>query len=108
MNTIPESDWKYMRALKQTLLERMCERINQETANIINDSKKSAHERCLDIFEKTRRDKMEVVSAFDDWRRSTIFSKIIDIYRQGLFTDRDLQGLTQQTRERIDAYMPIK
>jgi len=108
MSDFPEADWKYMRALKPALLERLCERINQKTVSILNDPAKTAYERYLDIFEKTQKDDMDVASAFDDWRRSTISIRIIEIYRQELFTESDLQGFTQQTKERIDAYKPIK
>jgi hypothetical protein len=108
MSNFPEADWKYMRALKSTLVERLCERINQTTLSILNDPAKTAYERYLDIFEKTQKDDMDVASAFDDWRRSTIFTRIMDIHRQGLFTDGDLQGFTQETQERIDTCKPIK
>ena len=108
MSDFPEGDWKSMRALKPALLERLCERINQGTARILNDPAKTAYERYLDIFEKTRKDDMDVASAFDDWRRSTISIRIMEIFRQGLFTDTEIQGFTQQTKERIDAHKPIK
>ena len=108
MSDFSEADWKYMRTLKSALLERLCERINQETVGILNDPAKTAYERYLDIFEKIRKDDMDVASAFDDWRRSTISIRIMEIFRQGLFTDSEIQGFTQQTKERIDAYKPIK
>ena len=108
MSDFPEADWKYIRALKPALLERLCERINQKTVDILNDPAKTPYDRYLDIFEKTRKDDMDVSSAFDDWRRSTISVRIMDIFRQGLFTDSEIQGFTQQTRERIDARKPIK
>ena len=108
MSDFPEADWKYMRALKSTLVERLCERINQKTLSMLNDPAKTAYERYLDIFEKTQKDDMDVASAFDDWRRSTISIRIMEIFRQGLFTDSEIQGFTQQTRERIDTHKPIK
>lgn len=104
MSDFPETDWKYMRALKPVLLGRLCERINQATVRVLNDSAKTAYERYLDIFEKMRKDDMDVASAFDDWRRSTISIRIMEIFRQGLFTDSEIQGFTQQTKERIDAH----
>lgn len=108
MSDFPEADWKYMRALKPALLERLCKRINQKSVSILNDPVKTAYERYLDIFEKTQKDDMDIASAFDDWRRSTISIKIMEIYRQGLFTDSDLRGFSPQTKERIDACKPIK
>ncbi len=107
MSDYPEADWKYMRALKPALLERLCERINQKTVSILNDPGKTAYERYLDMFEKTQKADMDVASAFDDWRRSTISTRILEIYRQGLFTESELQGFAQQTKERIDAHKPI-
>jgi hypothetical protein len=108
MRDIPEADWKYMGRLKSALLERLCERINQKTVAILNDPALTAYERYLDIFQQTNEDNGNVASAFDDWRRSTIFIRIMDIYRQGLFTDEELQGFTQDTQERIDVCKPVK
>jgi hypothetical protein len=108
MSDFPEADWKYMRALKAALIERLCGRINQATARILNDPAKTAYERYLDIFGKTRKDDMDVASAFDDWRRSTISTRIMEIFRQGLFTDSEIKGFTQQTKDLIDAHKPVK
>jgi len=107
MNNIPEADWKYMRTLQPALLERLCERINHKTSAILNDSTRTAYERYLAVFKKTPKDDRVVADCFDDWRRSTIFTRILTIYWQGLFTENELQGFTQQTRERIDACRPI-
>ena len=108
MSDFPEADWKYMRALKSTLLERLCQRINQETARILSDSEKTSYEKYLEIFDKMRKDDMDIVKAFDDWRRSTISSRITEIYAQGLFTDIEIQGFTQQTKGIIDVCKPIE
>ena len=108
MKDFPEEDWKFMRALKSTLLERLCERINQATVRILDDPAKTAYERYLDVFVKMQKDDMEVANAFDDWRRSTLSTRIIEIFRQGLFTDSEIQGFTQQTRDHIDAHRPVK
>jgi len=107
LTSLPKS-WKYMQALKSSLLERQCERFNQQTAAILEDSRRSAYERYLEIFKKTQKDDKNVAKAFDDWRRSTIFLRIIEIYRQGLFTDAELQGFTQQTQGQIDFLWPKK
>jgi hypothetical protein len=104
MSDLPEADWKYMRALKSTLLERLCERINRENAGLLNDSSRTAYERYLAVYEKMRKDDKKVASAFDDWRRSTLLFRIWDIHRQGLFTDSEVQGLTQETQELVNRF----
>ena len=108
MSNFPEADWKYMQGLRSTLIERLCERINQKTADILNDPAKTAYERYLAIYEKTQRDDRDVARAFDDWRRSTLPSVIFEIYRQGLFTESDLEGFTPETQERIESFKPVR
>ena len=97
-----------MRRLQPALIDRQCERINQKIAAILRDPALTAYERYLNVFRKTNEENRNVASAFDDWRRSTIFTRIMDIYSQGLFTDEDLQGFTQGTQEWIEIAKPAK
>lgn len=94
-----------MRKLKSTLLERLCERINKNTVTMLNNPNRSAYQRYLDIFKQIQIDNEAVANAFDDWRRSTIAWKILEIYRQELFTDGELQGFTLETQQRIHDLM---
>ncbi len=103
-----EADWKCLQRLKSTLLERLCERINQKTLGILNDPSKTPYEKSLAIYEKTRRDDRDVARAFDDWRRSRLGTIILELDRQGLFTESDLQGFSPAIEEYIALSKPPK
>lgn len=103
MSNTPESDWKYMSSIQSTLLERLCERINQQMTTILNDTSLSAHERYLKIYQAVKTSDKDVARAFDDWRRSTLFSRLLEICRQKLMTDEELQKLSPETRQRVDS-----
>ena len=108
MREIPEADWKYMRRLKPALIDRLCERINQKTSALLKNPDLNAYERYLATFDNLNEENLNVASAFDDWRRSTIFTRIMDICRQEIFSEEELQGFTQDTQDRIDACKPHK
>jgi hypothetical protein len=108
MVDLTEADWKCLQKLKSIFLERLCERINQKTLGILSDPSKTAYERYLAIFEKTRRDDRDVARAFDDWRRSRLGTIILELDRQGLFTESDLQSLGPEIEEYIALCQPPK
>jgi hypothetical protein len=53
--TIPESDWKVFRQLHPIALNRYCEEVLQDIAQIAGDTKTTPHERHLKIYEARRR-----------------------------------------------------
>lgn len=108
MVDLTEADWKCLQKLKSILLDRLCERINQKTLGILNDPSKTAYERYLAIFEKTRRDDRDVAMAFDGWRRSRLGTIILELDRQGLFTETDLQGFSPGIEEYIALSKTLK
>jgi len=71
---------------------------------MLNDPNRSAYQRYLDIFKQIQIDDEDVANAFNDWRRSTIDGKILEICRQGLFTNDELQGFTPETQQRIHSF----
>lgn len=103
MSDLPETDWKYMRALESTLLERLCQRINQQMTAILEQDDLSAYQRYHKIYQKTKTADKEIARAFDDWRRSTLFSRMLEIDRQQLMTAEEQQRLSAETRQRLDS-----
>lgn len=101
MSDIPEADWKHIRALQPLLINRLCARINARVGRIINDPALTHHERFLTMFTAIREENQKVAWAFDDWRRSTIRMRIIEIHRQGLFEPGEIAGLSDAMRQRL-------
>jgi len=99
--TTPERDWKYMKGLKEQLLAQLCERINREANAIITAREGSEHAKYLALYKHMQESDRIVGCCFDDWRRSTLFMRIYEIYRQGLLTETQMQGLSPQTQESL-------
>lgn len=102
MNNIPESDWKYLRSLKDELLNTLCRRINDEASRIITDSPSSQHERFLRLFKHVLKKNQIIADCFDDWRRSNIILKVVSLRQQRLLTEEHISKLSQETRQKIN------
>jgi hypothetical protein len=102
MNDIPESDWKYMRTLNAGLLETLCKRLNDEALRTITGDALSEHERFLRLFEQVMNNNEIIAKCFDDWRRSTLFLKLLCLRDERLLTDEHLSHLTEETQKRIE------
>ena len=77
MSDIPEQDWKYLKGIKNDLLEMLCQRVNDETLRILNDSSSSQHEKFLRLSNNVAEQNRVVADCFDDWRRSNMLIKLL-------------------------------
>jgi hypothetical protein len=101
MDNIPESDWKYLRTLKDEMLNTLCKRINNEASLIIADSLSSQHEKFLILFRHVMEKNEIIANCFDDWRRSNILLKLHMLRREKLLTDEQISRLSAETRAKI-------
>lgn len=101
MREIPERDWKYLRSVKDELLEALCYRINDGARRIVADQAYGQHERFLRLYGYIMEQNEVVVDCFDDWRRSNILAKLFHLRHHGLLTDEHLARLSAQTRVRV-------
>jgi len=99
MSDIPERDWKLLRELKPVTLERLCERILRGASQIAAASGATKHQRYLKLYAMVQKQNREVAMAFDDHRRSTALSKIVQIHRRGLFTEEEFARFSEETRK---------
>ena len=83
MRTIPESDWKLLRQLKGVALERFCERVLEQIARRSSASKKTYHQRYLEIYRLLHRRDRELGDAFNNPRRSTAVQQLTVSTRTG-------------------------
>ena len=102
MNNIPESDWKYLRTLKDELLDTLCKRINDEASQLINDPHFSQHEKFLHLFRHVMEKNRIIANCFDDWRRSNIHLKLLSLREQQLLTQEQIWQLSEETRQKIN------
>lgn len=102
MENIPESDWKYLRTIKDEMLEALCKRINDEASQIVSNKQLSQHERFLHLFRHVMQENEIIARCFDDWRRSNIIMNMLWLRKEQLLTDAHLSHLSEETRRRID------
>jgi hypothetical protein len=99
---IPERDWKLLRSLHQTALERFCERVLTECRAVVDDTSRDSHERFLQLFELILDCNGDIASAFDDLRRSTALQRLLAMRELGVVEEEDLANFSDQTRGVIE------
>ena len=97
----PESDWRTFRELRQVALERFCKRVLDQVPRFALDSKRTYHERYLELFRWLGERNEELAQAFNDPRRSQMLWQLAAIYAYGLLEPDEFARFTPHTRERI-------
>ena len=79
MNDLNESDWKYLRNLKKTLLDRLFNRILDDIHAESNPEKRQSdvHQQYCKVYALVENQDKMVADCFDDWRRSNAIFKIL-------------------------------
>jgi hypothetical protein len=95
---ISENDWKLLRKLHETALQRFCSRVLEEYRGVLARESDSPHARFLKLFELTRTRNRELAGAFDDLRRSVALDRMIAMRNLGVITDQDLVAFSAETR----------
>jgi hypothetical protein len=95
----PEADWNVLRSLKQTALDRYCERVMDECRQVMENRNGSPHERYLRMFKLLRKRDGDLANAFDDMRRSRAVERISWMRYLKLFTDEEWERFSPRTRE---------
>ncbi len=105
--SFPEQDWRVLRALHVTALERYCTRVLDECVALIRDTDMSAHDRYLRLFRLLRERDDGLTAAFDDLRRSTALMRLVATINLDVVTDKELEQFTPSTRETITGLSEI-
>ena len=96
MNDISPADWRIFKPLRETALERFCERVLDEIARISADQNKTQHQRYLAIYRLTRERDKEIDPIFDTLRRSTAVQQIISFRMHDLLTAEEIRRFSPQ------------
>lgn len=99
---IPESDWKFLRELHETVLQRFCAGVLREYRDILDRTSESPHARFLELFELTEVRNGQLAGAFDDVRRSTALHRLITMRELGVITEKDLLPFSGETRAKLE------
>lgn len=103
---IGEKDWKILKQVKASALERTCEGLLSELRAASTSPGKTAHERYLAVWDLMRRRNDDLAAAFDDYRRSTAFIRLTTLRQGGYLTDEEFSRFSPQTRERVGRVLP--
>lgn len=105
---IGESDWKTLKQVKSAALERVCAGILEELRKASAADGKSSHERYLDVWDLLGRRDRDLVSAFDDYRRSTAFIRLTTLRQRGYLTDEEFSRFSPQARALVERALPAR
>ena len=96
-----ERDWKYMRSIRDEMLDLLCTRINEQAVAIATAEDGTPHERYLELFRHINDSDKVVAACFNDWRRSALGERIVFLRSHGLLADSQLLNLSGPAREWI-------
>jgi hypothetical protein len=99
--SIPESDWKLFRQFRTLALERYCQRVLDEIAQIAADPTSSPHNRYLAICQVVQRRDRTVAENFNDPSRSKAIIQLRSISSLGLLTNQEIERFSPETRDSI-------
>jgi hypothetical protein len=105
MRTISEPDWKVFRKLQPVALERFCQRILAEIAQVAADGNKTNHERYLAVYRLIQRRDKQVAEAFNDLRRSTAYLQLAVIQSHGLLTEEEMARFSPEARAVVQVFL---
>lgn len=105
--TFPESDWKVLRSLHRTALERYCVRVLNECAVVMRDDKRSGHDRYLHLVRLVQERDDGIAATFDDLRRSTAIQRLAAMINLGVVSSAELGQFIPATRESATALAEI-
>ena len=104
---ISETDWKLLRRLEPTALERFCQLVLSEVARLANGNAEGSHERYLKVFKLIQERDDELGAAFNDTRRSNAFVHLARISSLGLLTDEESEGFSAEARCAVALFLEM-
>ena len=106
--TLPERDWRVLRSVHRSALDRYCAQVLVESATEMQDRGSSPHDRYLRLFRLLKERDQRIVAAFDDLRRSTAIQRLASMIALWAVTDTELDEFTQATRDAATALADLR
>lgn len=100
MKKFPESDWKKLRKLEPTLLNKLFEIKLQKIRDLINDPTKTPEERYHGLHPLIKQSNRDIDASFD-MRRSNMHLIAVSWYRLGLITKDDLESFSEDLKNTV-------
>ena len=102
MRSVPESDWKKLRAMQSEALSFACERIFEKIDKIMAERKGREHEAYLQLWKLVKKEDRQIAIMFDDLRRSNAIQKLAAWKRNGVISNERFAEFSDGTRQTIN------
>ena len=103
-----EHDWKHMKKIHDSLLDRLCARINSQAKAIIDDRSSPDHKKYQALYKHIHDADGIIARCFNDWRRSSILMRIVAIKHENLFTPEEFDGLSKDLQKTVTELVKIR
>jgi len=100
MKDLPESDWKLLRLMKDTLLRRASRTALDRVKGIVIGQDDDPHKIYLALWDTLKTEDSKIGRMFDNMKRSTAILNLAEMIRNELIREDELQGFTEETKER--------
>lgn len=97
--SIPESDWKKFKLLRDKALARLCDRILAEVRSTIAEDTLSSHEKYLKIYSQFKVRDQELGQIFDGYSRSRMLSQLAMMQSYELLEPEELACFSKATQD---------
>lgn len=99
---IKESDWKVFKKLYPLALERFYDRAVNELQKIVAEDKMNSGDKYHKIYETVQKRDKKLAKLFDGaYSRSAAFIQLISYYKEELITQKEVNQLSKENRDRI-------
>ena len=108
MKHIKESDWKYLRKIKDAILNRHCNAI-LEVIGLINENRKGEeHKSYIQIYRLLEDKDKEIATTYNDIKRSNAIEKIYLMRRHLAMTDTEFSKFSEETQDRVNHILSLE
>ena len=102
MRHIKESDWKYLRKIKDEILNRHCDAILEVIDLIIENRKGEEHKSYIQIYRLLENKDKEIAVTYNDLKRSNAIEKIYLMRKHLAMTDEEFSKFSVETKDLVD------
>ncbi len=102
---IKESDWKLFKQLHPVALERFCQKVLSEVAQINSENTKDFHQRYADIYIIMQDRNDEMAQTFDNPRRSSALIQLAAMRSHNLLTEEEFGRFSEETRGVVEVLL---
>ncbi len=101
MIKILEKDWKKLRYIEDSLLDRACNITIKNLKNLIDKKEGGSYKTFLKIYKLIEEENKKIADMFNDMRRSNALSKIAFMYKYKIIDEKALSEFSEETQRHV-------